>query len=117
MCSNLSKIHLQLDHLAVGYRGKAIISGIEIGVKKGEILTLIGPNGAGKSTILRTIARQLRPVGGDIRLTEGAADGSAVEKRLAQYAPEELAERMAVMLTGRLQTDLMTCRDVASMGR
>ena len=61
--------HLQLDHLVVGHNGKALIHGIEIGVRRGEIVTLVGPNGSGKSTILKTITRQLVPVGGEIFLS------------------------------------------------
>ena len=123
----MNTIHLQLSRLAVGYKGKALISGIEIGVQRGEIVTLVGPNGSGKSTILKTITRQLTPVGGEIFLAESMAEPSARSnrpdlyeaelKKVEQYAPGELAKQMAVMLTGRLQTELMTCRDVAAMGR
>ena len=66
----MNTIHLQLSRLAVGYKGKALISGIEIGLQKGEIVTLAGPNGSGKSTILKTITRQLTPVGGEVFLAE-----------------------------------------------
>lgn len=130
----MNTIHLQLSRLAVGYKGKALISGIEIGVHRGEIVTLVGPNGSGKSTILKTITRQLTPVGGEVLLAETAlrapksnrltaelkepeqyAPGEL--KKLEQYTPAELAKQMAVMLTGRLQTELMTCRDVTAMGR
>ena len=123
----MNTIHLQLSRLAVGYKGKALISGIEIGVQRGEIVTLVGPNGSGKSTILKTITRQLTPVGGEIFLAESMAEPSARSnrpdlytkelKKLEQYAPGDLAKQMAVMLTGCLQTELMTCRDVAAMGR
>ena len=108
--------HLQLDHLAVGYRGKALIRDIEIGVERGEIVTLIGPNGSGKSTILKSITRQLVPVGGEILLAAFSEDHPGM-KDLEKFSPEELAREMAVVLTGRLQTELMTCRDVAAMGR
>ena len=112
----MNSIHLQLDQLAVGYRQKALIRDIGIGVERAEIVTLIGPNGSGKSTILKTIARQLAPVGGDIWLAEDREKSSSL-KKLEQYAPDELARQMAVMLTGRVRTELMTCRDVAAMGR
>ena len=117
----MKQIHLNLDHLAVGYHGKALIHGIEIGVQRGEIVTLVGPNGSGKSTILKTITRQLSPVSGDIYLAQekpAGQDGTAPGmKKLGQFEPGELAREMAVMLTGRLQTELMTCRDVTAMGR
>ena len=123
----MNTIHLQLSRLAVGYKGKALISGIEIGLQKGEIVTLAGPNGSGKSTILKTITRQLTPVGGEVLLAESREETSihtekkdrhtAELKKLEQYASDELAKQMAVMLTGRLRTELMTCRDVTAMGR
>ena len=100
--------YLELRGLAVGYNGKALIHGIEIGVKRGEIVTLAGPNGSGKSTILKTITSQLERISGQALLSG---------KDLREYSRKELAEQMAVVLTGRLQTELMTCRDVAAMGR
>ena len=101
-------IHLKLDRLAVGYNGKALIKGIEIGVHRGEIVTLVGPNGSGKSTILKSITRQLELISGQVFLNE---------KDLKQYSQKELAEQMAIVLTGRIQSQLMTCRDLAAMGR
>jgi cobyrinic acid a,c-diamide synthase len=112
----VKELHLHLDHLAVDYRGKALIKDIEIGVERGEIVTLIGPNGSGKSTILKSITRQLVPVGGDVLLKAFPGKDSGM-KSLEQFSPEELAREMAVVLTGRIQTELMTCRDIAAMGR
>ena len=106
---------MKLDDLAVGYHKKVLIGGIEICVRRGEIVTLIGPNGSGKSTILKTITRQLVPIGGGIFLAPKGAAPSM--KKLTQFTQAELAREMAVVLTGRLQTEQMTCRDVVSMGR
>lgn len=100
--------YLRLKNLAVGYNGRALIKNIEIGVRRGEIVTLVGPNGSGKSTILKSIAKQLEPVSGSVELEGRGLEG---------YGPLELAKKMAVMLTGRIQPELMTCRDIASMGR
>lgn len=49
----MAEQYINMDNLAVGYNGKALIHDICIGIEKGEIVTLIGPNGAGKSTILK----------------------------------------------------------------
>ena len=49
----MESYYFQMDELSVGYNGKPLIEHINIGVKKGEIVTLIGPNGSGKSTILK----------------------------------------------------------------
>lgn len=94
--------------LSVGYNGKILIHDIEINLRKGEILTLIGPNGAGKSTILKSITRQLSPIHGHVFL-----DGND----LAHWSGKEFAQRAAVVLTDRIQTELMTCAEVVAMGR
>ena len=61
----MTENYIKMKDLAVGYQGNALISGINLKIKKGEIVTLIGPNGAGKSTILKSITRQLKLIGGD----------------------------------------------------
>lgn len=94
--------------MSVGYQGKPLIRDIEIGLDKGEILSLIGPNGAGKSTILKSIARQLKLIGGVVSLDQ-------IE--LGRMSGAELSRRMAVVFTERLRTELMTCEDVVATGR
>ena len=60
--------YFKTEQMSVGYQGKPLIQDIEIGLHKGEILTLIGPNGAGKSTILKSIAKQLKLIHGVVYL-------------------------------------------------
>lgn len=100
--------YFRTEELSVGYQGKPIVKEIEIGIDRGEILTLIGPNGAGKSTLLKSIAGQLRPLGGTVYL-----DG----RELSGLSGGQLSRRMAVVFTEKMQTELMTCEDVAATGR
>ena len=62
----MTEYYIKMKDLAVGYQGNALISDINLKIKKGEIVTLIGPNGAGKSTILKSITRQLKLIGGEV---------------------------------------------------
>ena len=96
------------EGLTVGYHGVPLIKDIRIGLKKGEILTLIGPNGAGKTTILKSIIRQLAPLGG-VAVLDGKAMGNLSGK--------ELSQKLSVVLTERIHPEMMTCRDVVSTGR
>lgn len=100
--------YFKTEQMSVGYQGKPLIQNIEIGLKKGEILTLIGPNGAGKSTILKSIAKQLNLIAGAVYLEK---------KEVAQMSGTELSQRMAVVFTEKLKTELMTCEDVVATGR
>ena len=62
---------LQVNGLVAGYGAKEVIHGVDIEVRKGEIVTLIGANGAGKTTLLMTICGSPRASGGKI-LFEGS---------------------------------------------
>lgn len=104
----MAEIGLSTHDLSVGYGKKLVISGIEITAERGKILTLIGPNGAGKSTILKTLCRQLAPLGGAVYIGEN---------KLEELSGNELARSAAVLLTGRVRTEYMRCRDVVEMGR
>lgn len=104
----MADFYFQTKDLAVGYDGKALIRSISIGIEKGEIVTLIGPNGSGKSTILKSIARQLKTIAGTVHIEEN-------ELQCLSY--REMAAKMAVVLTERMKTELMTCWDVAASGR
>ena len=46
---------LEIRDLAAGYDKSEVLHGINMEIRKGEIVTLVGANGAGKSTTLRTI--------------------------------------------------------------
>ncbi|MBQ7795308.1 MAG: ABC transporter ATP-binding protein [Lachnospiraceae bacterium] len=100
--------YFKTEKMAVGYQKNPLIENIEISLEKGEILTLIGPNGAGKSTILKSIARQLDLISGVVYL--GGKD-------LAEMSGNELSRNMAVVLTEKLRTEMMTCEDVVATGR
>ena len=94
--------------LTVGYHGVPLIKDIELCLKKGEIMTLIGPNGAGKTKILKSIIRQLKPLGGVACL-----DGSSMEK----LTGKELSQKLSVVLTERVRPEMMTCKEVVATGR
>ena len=99
---------MKTEHLDVGYNGKSLIRDICLEFGKGEIVTLIGPNGAGKSTILKSIARQLRLIGGRV-LIEGGD--------MKNLSFRTLSEKMAVMLTERSRPEMMTCHEIVAAGR
>jgi branched-chain amino acid transport system ATP-binding protein len=66
-----SDILLSLANVSASYRGLAALTGIDLEVRRGEIVAVVGANGAGKSTLLRAIAGQVA-TRGEIRF-DGAA--------------------------------------------
>lgn len=102
------KYYFRTEKMSVGYQKRPLIENIEIGLEKGEILTLIGPNGAGKSTILKSIAKQLSLIGGTIFFCD---------KDMREMSGQELSKKLAVVLTERLRAEMMTCEEVIETGR
>ena len=100
--------YFQMKDLSVGYNGNSLIRDINIGINKGEIVTLIGPNGSGKSTILKSITRQLKLIGGTVFFDDTS---------LMELSYKELSSKMAVVLTERIKTELMNCHDIVATGR
>ena len=94
--------------LSAGYDKKLVVEDVNLEVRAGDVVALIGPNGSGKSTILKTITRHLAPLGGVVEL-----DG----REISEWKAPELARNLAVMLTSRPQTELLTCRDIVEAGR
>jgi ATP-binding cassette subfamily F protein 3 len=72
---------LILTDLAVGYDGVPLVREANQVLRAGERVAMVGPNGAGKTTLLRTIAGQLAPLSGEVRL------GTNV--KLGYYAQEQ----------------------------
>ena len=104
----MKNIYFFTKKMCVGYDGKPLIKDMEINLSRGEILTLIGPNGAGKSTVLKSIAGQLRLLGGKVYLEEN---------NLAEMKAGELAKKMSVVFTEKLRAEMKSCRDVVATGR
>ncbi|WP_405757687.1 ABC transporter permease subunit [Streptomyces sp. NBC_00073] len=50
---------LELRGVTAGYDGGLVLHGVDLAVRKGEILVVLGPNGAGKSTACRVAAGAL----------------------------------------------------------
>ena len=99
---------LELRNLSAGYRGKALLSGLDITAGRGEMTALIGRNGCGKSTLIRTISGVLEAVSGEI-----FHDGIPVSGK----SRLERARTMSYVGTGRPRALYLKCREAVAMGR
>lgn len=59
---------LVLDALTRKYGEKAVVDGIDLRIRRGEVFSLLGPSGCGKTTLLRMIAGLDQPDAGRIFL-------------------------------------------------
>lgn len=105
---NMTNYYFSTKKMCVGHDNKPLIREMEIALQKGEILSLIGPNGAGKSTVLKSIAGQLKLIGGTVYIGDGVLSGMKAD---------ELARKMSVVFTEKIKAEMKSCRDVVATGR
>lgn len=61
--------------VAIGYEGRAVVSGIELEVDHQQRAAIVGDNGQGKTTLLRTLVDSLKPVAGKVKWGYGCEIG------------------------------------------
>jgi ABC-2 type transport system ATP-binding protein len=93
---------IEVRGLVKRYAGRAVVDGIDLDVRPGELVALLGPNGAGKTTTIEIIEGYRRPDAGTVRvLDEDPVDGGPA-----------LRARVGLMLQGGGLDPRSTPRDV-----
>ena len=103
---------LTTHNLSIGYaksKSKTLVqTDLNLELFQGEMVCLIGPNGSGKSTLMRTLSGVQKSLGGKIKL-----DG----KDISKYSQKELALKIALVLTDRVEVENATVRDLVALGQ
>lgn len=99
---------LSARDLIAGYGSLAVLDGISIELRAGELLAIVGPNGAGKSTLLRLLTGTMKPWSGTVELGGRA---------LHSYQRRELARRIATVAQENSVAFGFTVLEVVLMGR
>ena len=70
--------------------GTAANRGIDLLVRRGEVVSILGPNGAGKTTFLRQLTTELKPTSGSVEIfgVDAVAEPERV-KRMMGITPQE----------------------------
>lgn len=98
---------IDLIDAAAGYRSFQL-KPTTFSFPPGQFTALIGPNGCGKSTLLRLIARQLRPICGQVRIAG---------KDMAEFAPKGLARLIGLLSQENPAPVGITVADLVGYGR
>ncbi len=65
------RVFLVTEGLVKRYGGRAVVNGVSLRVRQGEVVGLLGPNGAGKTTTFYMVVGLVRPDAGRIVLEQG----------------------------------------------
>ena len=82
---------LEITDLQTGYGRTQVISGVDITVPDGSLVSLLGHNGAGKTTLLRAVVGLLKPTRGTIALDGEDISALRPHQRVARgmaYVPQ-----------------------------
>ncbi|MCF6475030.1 ABC transporter ATP-binding protein [Nonomuraea sp. MG754425] len=84
-------LQLSLRNVTKTFHGDephTVLSGLDLDVRRGELLTLVGPSGCGKSTLFALVAGLTAPTGGEILLDGAPVTGPALDRGVVvqQYA-------------------------------
>jgi len=92
---------MHTTNLVVGYskdkKDHTLFDNLNLILKPGELVCFMGSNGIGKSTLIRTLAGLQKPLAGTIKIVN--------------------AQSVAVVLTDRINSALMTVYDLITYGR
>ena len=61
---------LEVQNLAVNYRGVSALQGVSFSIAPGQLVGLIGPNGAGKSTLVKAMLGLIPTASGFVRFNQ-----------------------------------------------
>jgi iron complex transport system ATP-binding protein len=82
--SPVSDVLLEATGVSFAYeRGRTILDGVSVSLRRGAILGVLGPNGSGKTTLLRMLSGTIAPVSGAVRI-DGSPIGALPRRALAR---------------------------------
>ena len=106
------KPFLETRNLSIGYKTKrterVISKNLDLMLEPGQLVCLLGSNGSGKSTLMRTIAGLQPALEGVVYIGQ---------QPLANLKSAELAQKLSLVLTERIEAGNLTALEVITLGR
>jgi iron complex transport system ATP-binding protein len=99
---------LAAQQIEFAYNGRAVLHGVDLALRAGDLVALLGPNGSGKTTLLKILCGILSPRAGRVWL--GDRDLAALRRR-------EIARRIALVPQEMSVPFAFTVREMVSLGR
>jgi ATP-binding cassette subfamily F protein 3 len=100
--ANLPNPMLAISDGVFGYGEKVILTGVSRSVMAGQRIGILGANGQGKSTLVKTIARDIPALGGELTEGKGLNIGYFAQQELDVLRPQDTPLEHMVRLAKEL---------------
>ena len=75
---------IEVRNIRKSFGSLEVLKGIDLDIRKGEVVSIVGPSGAGKTTLLQIMGTLDKPDSGSVRL-DGVAMESLSRKEMADF--------------------------------
>jgi lipopolysaccharide export system ATP-binding protein len=106
-------MELRAQQLVKRYKQRAVVNGVSLQVRQGEIVGLLGPNGAGKTTSFYMIVGLIRPHSGSIFLDDRNITRLPMYRR-GQLGIGYLAQEASVFRSLTVEDNIMGILEMAT---
>jgi len=107
---------LETKGLVKSYNSRQVVKGIDILVKRGEIVGLLGPNGAGKTTTFYMIVGIVQPESGNIIFDNQDITSCSIHER-ARFGIGYLAQESSIFRKLTVEENIMAILETLTLSR
>ena len=107
---------LEIKGLCKSYDGREVVKGVDLLVKRGEIVGLLGPNGAGKTTTFYMVVGVIAPNRGKIIFDNEDITALPIHER-ARYGISYLAQEPSIFRKLTVEENIMAILETLPINR
>jgi lipopolysaccharide export system ATP-binding protein len=107
---------LRTERVVKAYSGRPVVDGVDVAVRRGEIVGLLGPNGAGKTTTFAMTVGYVRPDGGRILLDDQEITDLPMYQR-ARLGIGYLAQEPSIFRKMTVEQNILAILETLSLSR
>lgn len=107
---------LEIKGLSKSYDGREVVKGVDMLVKRGEIVGLLGPNGAGKTTTFYMVVGIIHPNRGKIIFDNQDITSLPIHER-AHYGIGYLSQEPSIFRKLTVEENIMAILETLPLGR
>jgi lipopolysaccharide export system ATP-binding protein len=107
---------LEIKNLCKSYDGREVVKGVDMLVKRGEIVGLLGPNGAGKTTTFYMVVGIIPPNKGKIVFDNQDITALPIHRR-AHYGIGYLSQEPSIFRKMTVRQNIMAILETLSISR